>query len=430
MNQLSQQQRNWRWRILLASYLAYAGYYLTRKTFTIVKTTLTVEFQIGLDAIAHVWTVFLFAYLVGQFVNSYLGRKWGARILLLGGLGISILINVIFGFANSYSTLMVFMFFNGLVQASGWPGCVGAVAQWLRQKERGTIMGFWSTNYLLGNIVVKMLGGYVLAACGWRYAFWGNTVITFFVWWLIYFWQRNKPEDVGLEPIVKQDFSARSEVRASTAERIPFSEYLKLLTNPIVLLMGMSYFSIKFLRYALDSWLPTFLNISGLGKAQAAYYSSIFDMAGLAGSIFAGIALDRFFRSRWERLSLAMGLGLVISYYAVIQLGQNPVLLAYLYGLVGFMIYGPDTILCGAASVQVAGEKNSVAVVGIVNGIGCLGPVIQEEVIAWFMKEKAASQGIHDANELALFLSMAFVLIMVIINGWIFMIQKKFKNAT
>ena len=58
---LSRDHRVWRWRILISTYLAYAGYYLTRKVFTICKTTLAAEFAVGLDRIAHIWTAYLVA---------------------------------------------------------------------------------------------------------------------------------------------------------------------------------------------------------------------------------------------------------------------------------------------------------------------------------------------------------------------------------
>ena len=354
--------------------------------------------------------------MLGMFINSFIGRKWGPRVLLLGGLGISIIINVIFGFINSYSTFMVFMFFNGLVQASGWPGTVGGVAQWLRKKERGTIMGFWSTNYLVGNIVVKMLGGFLLLMWGWQYAFWGATLVAFGIWWLIYFWQRTKPEDIGLEPIITADDEDSREVKASVDDRISFKKYTRLLINPIIPLMGLSYFSIKFLRYALDSWLPTFLNLQGMNKAEAAYYSSIFDLAGFGGVVVSGLALDRIFKGRWEQVVLIMSIGLVGGYLVVINFGQNPLVLALSFGLVGFMLYGPDTILCGAASVQVAGEKNAVAVAALVNGIGSIGPIIQEEVIGWLMGGKSYEAGMQNANYLALSMSILLVVYSLIIN--------------
>jgi sugar phosphate permease len=425
---LSQEQSTWRWRVLIATYFGYAGYYLTRKVFTICKTSLAEEFNVGLDSIAHIWTTYLIAYMIGMFISSYIGRRWGSRVLLLGGLGISMVINIIFGFANSIATFMVFMFFNGLVQASGWPGTVGGAAQWIRRKERGTIMGFWSTNYLVGNVVVKMLGGYLLAMSGWRYAFFGATLAAFAIWWLIFFWQRTRPEDVGLDPIVGQEKDDEREVKASLAERLSFRKYTKLLLNPIVPLMGLSYFCIKFLRYALDSWLPTFLNLQGLGKAQAAYYSSIFDWAGFAGVLVAGIALDRIFHSRWERVSLVMAIGIVGGYLLVVQFGYNPIALAFSFGVVGFMLYGPDTLLCGAASVQVAGEKNAVAVAGLVNGLGSIGPVIQEEVIGWLMGSNSAEIGMRNTNLLALSMSILLVIFLLIITWYLSVKSRKLKS--
>ena len=423
---LTKEQNRWRWKVLTATYFGYAGYYLTRKIFTICKTSLAEEFNVGLDSIAHIWTAYLVAYMLGMFISSFVGRRWGPRLLLLGGLGISIIINIIFGFTNSISTFIVFMFFNGLVQASGWPGTVGAAAQWIRRKDRGTIMGFWSTNYLVGNVVVKMLGGFLLGMSGWRYAFWGATVAAFAIWWLLYFWQRTKPEDVGLDPIISKDEKTQ-EVTVSQEEKISFKKYSRLLLNPIVPLMGLSYFCIKFLRYALDSWLPTFLNLQGMGKADAAYLSTIFDYAGLGGVILAGIALDRIFRSRWERVSLVMAIGMVLGYVVVIHYGQNPVAMAFSFGLVGFMLYGPDSLLCGAASVQVAGEKNAVAVAGLVNGMGSIGPVIQEEVIGWLMGGQSAELGMRNTNLLALSMSILLVVFMIIIN-W--QLSAKRKRAT
>ena len=325
-------QRVWRWKVLTSTYFAYAGFYLVRKVFPLCKTTLADEYGIGFDGVANIWTAYLVGYMVGQFICSFVGRKWGPRLLLLGGLGSSIAINVVFGFANSYSTFLAFMLFNGLVQAAGWPGSVGGIAEWLRQKERGTIMGFWSTNYLVGNIVVKFLGGFLLlhftdkynGHYGVRYAFLGCTLVAFGIWWLIYFWQRSKPEDVGLDPIVDHEHPADRAVVSSTKEHVGFSEYSQLFLNPIVPLMGLAYFSIKFLRYTLDSWLPTFLDLQGMDVGQAAYYSSIFDWAGLAGAIVAGIALDRVFRSRWEIVCLIMGIGMVIGLHYRAAIWDKP----------------------------------------------------------------------------------------------------------
>ena len=343
----------------------------------------------------------------------------GPGVLLLGGLGLSILCNVIFGFTNSYATFLVFMFFNGLVQASGWPGSVGGVAHWLRRGERGFIMGLWSSSYLIGNILVKSVGGLLLEQWGWRWSFWGCTLISFAFWWLIWFWQRTTPADVGLDPVAVSEDEEGEAVQGLQKEQISVGEYFRIALNPVILVMGVGYFCIKFMRYALDSWLPTFLNLQGFGVGQASYYSQIFDIAGLAGVLLSGWAMDRIFRGRWERLCCLMGLGMVLGYCAVAWYGANPYLLAFCYGIVGFMLYGPDTLLCGAAAVEVAGNLNGVAVAGIVNGLGSIGPIFQEEIIGALMRgtgEAATQNGIHNVGLLTLGVSVAFVLCMAILT--------------
>ena len=424
---LSPAQVTWRWRILISSYLAYGGYYLTRKTFTICKTTIAKDLNWELGDTAHIWTAYLVAYMLGMFINSFIGRRWGPRVLLLGGLGLSMVFNVIFGFANSFATFLVFMFFNGLVQASGWPGSVGAVSHWLRPAERGTIMGFWSTNYLFGNMLVKSVGGFLLGSYGWRWSFWGCTLLSFGVWWLVFLWQRNRPQDLGLEPIIKEQQSETWAVEASQADRVTLKQYALLGANPIILAMGASYFCIKFLRYALDSWLPAFLNIQGLDVARASFYSQVFDFAGLGGVLLAGWALDRWFRGNWATVCACMALGVIAGYLAVIRFGGSPLAVAMCFGLVGFMLYGPDTLLCGAASVQVAGEKNAVAVAGLVNGLGSMGSVLQEQVIGWLVRGNA-QEGMRKTNRLALFVSIVMTCLLALIAWRLHVLERKRKT--
>ncbi len=417
--ELTREHRSWRWRILISTYLGYGGFYLTRKVFTLCKTPIVEDLGWELGDTAHIWTVFLIAYMIGQFVNSYLGRRWGARVLLLGGLGFSMVCNIIFGFGNSYATFLVFMAFNGLCQSAGWPASVGAVSEWLRVHERGRIIGFWATSYMFGNIMVKTLtgmflglGGLVLGLAGWRWAFFGCTAVTFALWWLLYFWQRNRPEDVGLQPLVTDNETEQQSISASKEQHVSFSDYLHLAIHPMVLTMGSAYFCVKFLRYALDSWLPSFLAIQGLDPAWSSIYSQGFDIAGLFGSIATGYMLDKWFRGNWAALSLIMGVGVIGGYLAVIYLGTSPLLIALCFCIVGFMLYGPDMLLSSAGAVEIAGAKNGVAIAGIVNGLGSIGPIVQEEVIGLMMRGDL-EQGIANTNRLALGTSILMTLLLI-----------------
>jgi OPA family glycerol-3-phosphate transporter-like MFS transporter len=122
---LTPAHRYWRWNILLSTYFAYAGFYLCRKVYSSVKPVINkpiAEGGLGLDwdQIANVWMAFLIAYMLGQFITSFLGRKWAPKTLLVGGLGLSMFVNCVFGFANTYWTFLIFMVFNGFLQSTGW----------------------------------------------------------------------------------------------------------------------------------------------------------------------------------------------------------------------------------------------------------------------------------------------------------------------
>ncbi|MBI4556368.1 MAG: MFS transporter [Candidatus Hydrogenedentes bacterium] len=418
---LSHDQRIWRWRILISTYLAYIGYYFCRKVYGLVKTSLNEQFGWEWDALANVWTAYLIAYLIGQFANGFLGRKWGPRVLLLGGLGTSIICNLVFASTSSYWLFMSFMIFNGLVQATGWPASVGGVSHWLRPLERGRIMGVWSTSFITGNLLVKLVGasllGLTLAALpGWRWSYLGCTFVGFCTWWLVYFWQRDRPEDAGLPRFVDADADEEGRaVRVATKEHITIHDYLKLALNPLIITMGAAYFSIKFLRYAIDSWLPTFLYLQGLSKTDAGYYAMLFDLGGIVPAILTGWILDRYFKGNWARLCFFASVGLIVGCVCVLRFEQSPYLVALSFGLVGFMLYGPDTLLCGAASVAVAGERNGVAVAGLVNGIGSFGTILQEQIIGRLMKGEDTSGEIHTTYLVTLGLSILFALAMFVV---------------
>jgi sugar phosphate permease len=162
----------------------------------------------------------------------------------------------------------------------------------------------------------------------------------------------------------------------------------------------------------------------GLDVAHASYYSIWFDVCGILPAVAAGWALDRVFKGNWAMLCLIMAVGMVFGYLTVLRFETSPLAVALAFGVVGFMIYGPDTLLCGAASVQVAGEANGLAVAGLVNGMGSIGPIIQEEVIGRFMGNDELT-GMHRSNLLGLSMAIALTLILAVITWHYRKVQKR-----
>jgi sugar phosphate permease len=55
-------------------------------------------------------------------------------------------------------------------------------------------------------------------------------------------------------------------------------------------------------------------------------------------------------------------------------------------GLAGFMLFGPDALLSGVGAIDVGSKRGALAAAGIINGMGSIGPIFQEEIIGWMYK--------------------------------------------
>ena len=378
------QVTRWRVKVFTATWLSYAGFYFCRKGFGIVKPELKGSFGFTDMELAHIWTAYLVAYMLGQFLSARLGQKFACRTLLLVGMGISLLANFGIGLVipagtSAYWPLISLMVINGFAQATGWPGNIGVLAKWSVQSERGRLMAWWGTCYQIGSILAKHFAAFMLAVIGISWSFWGSSLILLAIWAVFYFWGQEDPESVGLPDFVEEVTAEEGE--DSDNKVLPWNEAFK-----IVVIMGILYFCFKFLRYALDSWAPMLLeeSFSSLDTATAGHLSTVFDWVGFLGVIVGGYASDKMFRSHRTPVIFIMSVGTFISTLLLYMVGGTQLwLFVLLLGIIGFMMMGPDSLLSGTAAMDVSSKEKAVVASGIINGLGSIGPVIQELVIGY-----------------------------------------------
>lgn len=366
----------WQIKVFVGTWLCYYGFYFCRHAFSIVKSTVQEQFSWQPSDVALVWATYLIAYAFGEFNAAALGMKIGPRRLLLIGMAVSIGANVAFGFANNRWTFMAFMILNGLAQATGWSGNIGTMAHWFRRSERGRVMGWWATCYQFGAVTAKIFAAALLGWLGWRYSFWGASLVLGAIWFLFYFLQRNRPEDVGLSSIENESSSP-----GDTADA-PDPGWTRQLVVTIVM-MGAFYFFVKYIRYALWSWAPFFLDLNfHVARDLAGYLSLAFDACGLVGAIAGGWVSDRLFGGRRSQTVLFMIVGMMFATIFLATWGARSVTLFTIgIGLIGFMLFGPDSLISGTGAIDVGTRKRAIAAAGIINGMGSCGAVLQELVI-------------------------------------------------
>jgi len=371
--------KTWRVRVFTATWASYAGFYFCRKPFYIAKASL--EDTMGWDAATLGWigTAYLLAYTVGQFISGWAGNRYGPRLLLLIGMAVTIGANAAFGFTTDARTFAAFMVVNGLAQATGWSNNVGTMARWFHRQERGTVMGWWATNFQVGGVLANLLASAVLAAWGVEWAFISGSFVLIGVWAYFLLNQRNRPEDVGLDPIVSSDHVEGEHADAGWSRVV--------VTN--VLIVGVFYFFVKFIRYALWSWAPYLLNRNyGLDFDDAGYLSTAFDLAGIAGVIVCGWLSDKYFGGRRSQIAFLFICGMAASCGVLYVLGPTSLILfGVSLALIGFTLYGPDALMSGAGAIDVGSPQKAVLAAGIINGMGSVGAVVQEFALGAMLKD-------------------------------------------
>jgi sugar phosphate permease len=382
----------WRWQIFAITWLAYVGFYLTRRSFPVAKIEMGNPSGLGLDnqTLGLIDGAYLTAYALGQFFWGICGDRYGTRrVILIGMLG-SVLAAIAMGRSSVVLLLVTFCALQGTCQSSGWAPLSKNIGSFFARRERGSIMGLWCTNYALGGFVGTVFAAYCGQRFGWRYAFYVPAVVLLGIWVLFYWLQRDRPEDVGLPPIESYRREPKDIVTTDETieeEKGSWQVAREVLSNPMVVLLAAVYFFMKPARYAIVMWGPKYLNEKlGTNMTQSGAISALFELAGPLSVLLAGILSDKLFRSRRMPISIVCLVGLAVLLF---MLDKLPVSMAWFGGclfLMGLLLYAPDSLVSGTAPVDFGTRRGASTAAGLINGCGSVGAIIGGSVPGFFAK--------------------------------------------
>jgi len=414
----------WRLRIFGITWLAYAGFYLTRASFSVAKIGILEDPNVSLttENMGVIDGVYLTAYALGQFVWGMLGDKVGTRKIVLLGLSGSI----IAGFAMGVSSIMlafgVFSVLQGLSQSTGWAPLAKNITNWFSLRERGVVMGWWATNYTIGGLIGAPFAGLMaLYFGGWRFAFFIPAIVLAVIMILFFLLQKNRPQDMGLPPIedYHKEEPASEEVsndeKISEPEEGSWKSIIEVIKNPMVLRLGAVYFFIKPTRYAILFWGPLYISESlGTGMAESAFVNAAFFLAGPFSVLAAGYASDIIFQSRRMPYCVIsmFALAILLFFFNDLASVQSSLVSAGLLFSVGFLIYGPDSLVSATAAVDFGTRKGASTASGVINGMGSIG-AIAGGTIPGFFKDSWGWDGVF------MFLSVSVLIAgLLMISKW------------
>ena len=108
-----------------------------------------------------------------------------------------------------------------------------------------------------------------------------------------------------------------------------------------------------------------------------------FEIGGVMGAVAVGAVSDRYFPGRRRQIASVMCAALAASLLLYIQLAPVSHVWNFLgMALVGFCLFGPDTLVAGAAAQDAGGKHNVARAAGFINGMGSVGAAFQGRVTA------------------------------------------------
>ena len=372
-------------RIFGITWITYAGFYLCRKNLSVVLPLLPNVSGLHSIDLANIVFGYSLLYAVGQFVWGPLSDRIGAKRVVGAGLLLVVGCNLLMGLHASLIWLLVLACLNGAGQSTGWSGLVKTMAIWFNGANRGIVMAWWGTNFVLGGFLATtfatwaILQPWLLPQLGWRRGFLFPALLLLVIAGVFLICAKETPEQADLPSGLQAEPAEAHKVRSS------WSVLTTLLRKPSLWVISVSYFFLTLCRYALMFWLPLYM-VNGLKYSLQAsgYVSSLYELIGIFGAVLAGYISDRLIQSRRAPVSAVMlgGFGIILLLEpSMTHYGLWGTALAI--SLAGMFSYGPDTLLSGAGAQDIGSAQGAATASGLVDGIGHLGAIFSPYVVVY-----------------------------------------------
>jgi phosphoglycerate transporter family protein len=369
--------RYWRVRILYATIIGYAAFYLVRQNFSMAMPGIMEEFGYSKIDMGLIATTFSIVYGIGKFVNGYLSDRSDARYFMSIGLFLSAIISFFMGFGAGLGFFALLWGLNGCFQSMGWPPCARLITHWFSPKELGSKWAFWASSHQIGAVAIFGLGGFLIERFGWRSAF---IVPAFFAMGLSFFLfnrLRDTPKEVGLPPVEEYKGDV-SRVSQHYEDRITIKEVITtVLANKLVWYMAIANMCLYIPRMGIFFWAPTFLKeFKGVTLIIAGMQLVSFEIASLIGGIMAGWISDKVFGGRRGPVGTFFLIGLSVALFIVWKTPAGyPLIDTATLIVAGFLLNGPQ-VLNGIATADFASKRAVGVATGVTGSFAYIGSAI------------------------------------------------------
>ncbi len=179
-------------------------------------------------------------YALGQVPAGYLSDRFGPKRLFFIGILGATFISLLFGLVGSFAMAMANQMASGIFRALVFVPGLALISSWFPPNRRATAMGLYVMGGLSGNIVLSLIGPFLVDQYGWRFPF------------LLF-------SALGIGAAFVYRALGREKPAAGSRQRVSLLEALRLLEHQIMWVCA----ALQFIRYGVYIsfifWLPSML---------------------------------------------------------------------------------------------------------------------------------------------------------------------------
>jgi sugar phosphate permease len=395
--------------LLASAILGYIGIYLCRKNLSVAVPMLKEHFHVTKAEIGAISSYGTIAYAVGKVSFGPVIDRFGGRVCFLLAMSGAALFGGLGAFAPTLPVLMVLYSLNRFSGAAGWGSMAKQVPDWFAGRRLALPLAFLSLSFVFGGACATALASVIAKYShdNWQAVLGLPSLVLLAIivasWFVL---PRHTPAATAANPHDPPRPNRWIEIIAIT--KIP----------QFWVVCGLS-FVLTITRETFNDWAPDFFKTSGgpqMSNTFAGFLSLPFDVIGAAGILFFGWILDLLSGPQRRLLLFTTLVALAALIYGLpefIKWGVIPAAVAL--GMIGFLSYGPYSLLAGVFAVEIRGKESVGTVAGFVDASGYLGGgILAGYFFGSILDHGGYSRGFHT---LAAITSVAAILCLVLKGG-------------
>ena len=368
--------------------LVYFASYLTRKDYSIVMQAIIENEGLLKAQVGQVEALAVISYGAGQIISGILGDRFKPQRLIMGGLGVTILCNLLMP-ATPANLRIAVWFINGFAQSMLWPPLVRIMAAVMNEKQYNTVCANTNVAGLSGTIFIYLSSSLLWLRFfnSWALTFCSSAALALLilVFWIIGF---RKLKDV---PALRFEKSAKEEIKGTDKNAGKLT--LKLLFGSGFILIAVGIIAQGALRDGITDWVPTFISETFTQSSDKAILKSVvLPVIGVISMKLVGIASNKFVKEEVRGagvtfLGATVLCALLFAFYShneYVTLGVSALIVGAMHAINFFLIcVVPARFEKYGVVSTMSGIINSLTYVGASAGVFIFGKIADNDSLGW-----------------------------------------------